>query len=172
MLRRMAMTFLRQCQQQSVCEPGCRRLPWLAIQSAQFCQSTREYYEDTRNTYPTLNVRVTGHDCTVVEHYAQYLHNMAQNLDIEVSDSYALPTKTVVIQTLQRPGAIKKPRDFTLKTYERVVQVNDLVSTKAPVFLELLQLNMPQGVKVKVQEHTEEHYEDRFIKRDIPEWML
>ncbi|XP_002737807.1 large ribosomal subunit protein mL48-like [Saccoglossus kowalevskii] len=156
-----------------VSDCSLQRVPCIVQQRTQSSQVNDDDSPDiSENHYPTLNIHVTGHDLTVVEHYAQYLHNMSKNLGIIVSDSYALPTKTHVAKTLQKPGINVKPRNITLKTFERVVQVDELLSTKASLLTELLQINMPQGVSVKIQEHTEEHYQDRFLPREVPDFLL
>lgn len=40
----------------------------------------------TDTAYGTLNVKVSGHDMTVVEHYSQYIHNFCNRLGIKVSE--------------------------------------------------------------------------------------
>ncbi|XP_071504685.1 large ribosomal subunit protein mL48-like [Diadema antillarum] len=124
--------------------------------------------------YEILNFQVMGHDCTLVEHFTQYAHNLAKNMDLTVFDSYAMPTKETLIHTIQMPGIPEKSKvkDFTLATHERVLQIQDLPSTTAPLFTELLQLNLPEGLQMKVQKHTQEHYKERFIKKEIPESLL
>lgn len=40
----------------------------------------------TDSAYGTLNVKVSGYDMTVVEHYSQYIHNFCNQLGIKVAD--------------------------------------------------------------------------------------
>ncbi|XP_078001173.1 large ribosomal subunit protein mL48-like [Glandiceps talaboti] len=168
MLRQLVRRVVKNgCQQEYV-----QRLPWLLQQRTWCSADSDDALEGNEYLYPTLNMRVTGHDCTTVEHYAQQLHNLTKCLDVEVSDSYALPTKTVIVSTFQRPGEKRKPANYALKTFERVVQVNDLLATKSSILFEMMQYYMPQGLTVKVEEHTEEHQENRYVKREIPVWML
>ena len=39
----------------------------------------------TDAAYGTLNVKVSGYDMTLVERYAQYVHNLCNRLGIKVS---------------------------------------------------------------------------------------
>ncbi|MBN3309538.1 PAAF1 factor, partial [Amia calva] len=107
----------------------------------------------TETVYGTLNVLVSGYDMTLVEHYSQYVHNLCNRLKIKVDESYALPTKTTELILVQEQGT-KIHVDSVLKTHKRVVQVSDLSSTLAPVFLEVLLRNQPEGVELLVKEPT------------------
>lgn len=40
----------------------------------------------TNTAYGTLNVKVSGYDMTLVEHYSQYIHNLCNRLKIKVSE--------------------------------------------------------------------------------------
>lgn len=40
----------------------------------------------TNTAYGTLNVKVSGYDMTLVEHYSQYIHNLCNRLRIKVSE--------------------------------------------------------------------------------------
>ncbi|MEQ2187547.1 hypothetical protein GOODEAATRI_005810 [Goodea atripinnis] len=40
----------------------------------------------TDTAYGTLNVKVSGYDMTVVEHYSQYIHNLCNRLGIQVAE--------------------------------------------------------------------------------------
>lgn len=40
----------------------------------------------TDTAYGTLNVKVSGYDMTVVEHYSQYIHNLCNRLSIKVAE--------------------------------------------------------------------------------------
>ena len=36
--------------------------------------------------YEVMNFRVSGYDCTLVEHFAQYAHNLAKNMELHIFD--------------------------------------------------------------------------------------
>ncbi|RXM98029.1 39S ribosomal protein L48, mitochondrial [Acipenser ruthenus] len=105
----------------------------------------------TDTEYGVLNVQVSGHDMTIVEHYSQYVHNLCNRLKIKVDESYALPTKCTEVMLLQEQGT-KMFADAVLSTHERIVQLSGLSSTLAPVFLEVLLRNQPEGVQLSIKE--------------------
>ncbi|XP_039996297.1 39S ribosomal protein L48, mitochondrial [Xiphias gladius] len=118
----------------------------------------------TDAAYGTLNVKVSGYDMTLVERYAQYVHNLCNRLGIKVALCYALPTKTTEVMLMQEQGT-KMYTDAVLKTHERVVQLSSLNTTLCPVFMDVLLKNQPEGVQLSVKEHTEADYKARFKVR-------
>uniref|UniRef100_A0AAY5L171 Small ribosomal subunit protein uS10 domain-containing protein n=1 Tax=Esox lucius TaxID=8010 RepID=A0AAY5L171_ESOLU len=76
----------------------------------------------TDTEYGTLNVKVSGYDMILVEHYSQYIHNLCNRLGVKVAESYALPTKTMEVMVMAEQGT-KMYIDAILKTHERIVQV-------------------------------------------------
>uniref|UniRef100_A0A8D2JNR3 Large ribosomal subunit protein mL48 n=1 Tax=Sciurus vulgaris TaxID=55149 RepID=A0A8D2JNR3_SCIVU len=121
--------------------------------------------------YGVLNIHVTAYDMTLAENYAQYVHNFCNHLSIKVEESYAMPTKTMEILQLQEKGS-KMSLDSVLTIHERVVQISGLSATFAEIFLEILQSNLPEGVKLSVREHTEEDFKGRFKARPELEELL
>lgn len=124
--------------------------------------------------HEVLNVISYGYDCTSVEHYAQYVHNLAKNMSLKIFDSYALPSKTTLVHAIQAAGLKEKDKikDYKLTTHQRVLQIQDLPSKKASLLLDLLQVNLPEGVSLRIEPHTQEHYKERFIRKEIPESLL
>lgn len=125
----------------------------------------------TDTTYGTLNVKVSGYDMTVVEHYSQYIHNVCNRLGIKVAECYALPTKSTEVMLMQEQGT-KMYVDAILKTHERVVQLSSLNATLCPVFMEVLLKNQPEGVQLSVREHTEADFQARFKSRPELEGLI
>ncbi|XP_027704040.1 39S ribosomal protein L48, mitochondrial isoform X1 [Vombatus ursinus] len=125
----------------------------------------------TDYTYGVLNVHLTAYDMTLVENYAKYVHRLCNDYSIKVEESYALPTKTMEILQIQEQSN-KMFLDSVLTTHERVVQISNLSSTFAAIFLEILQSNLPEGVNLSVREHTEEAYKGRFKARPELEELL
>ncbi|PIK52269.1 putative 39S ribosomal protein L48, mitochondrial [Apostichopus japonicus] len=124
--------------------------------------------------HEVLNIKAFGYDCTLVEHFAQYTHNLSKNMSLSVFDSYALPAKATLVHAIQGTGLKEKDRikDYTLTTYQRVIQIQDLPSKRASLLLDLLQLNLPEGVSFTITPHTQEHYKERFIRKEIPDSLL
>ncbi|KAM4797137.1 large ribosomal subunit protein mL48 [Rhinophrynus dorsalis] len=125
---------------------------------------TKEVKAGSDYEYGLLNLQVSGYNVTLVEHYAQYVHNLCSRLSITVVESYAKPTKTKEVMLLQEQGN-KMFLDSVLTNHERVVQVSGLSATMAPVLLEVLMMNQPEGVQLLVKEHTEADYQARFKTR-------
>uniref|UniRef100_A0AAA9SJJ2 Large ribosomal subunit protein mL48 n=1 Tax=Bos taurus TaxID=9913 RepID=A0AAA9SJJ2_BOVIN len=121
--------------------------------------------------YGTLNIHLIAYDMALTESYAQYVHNLCNHLSIKVEESYAMPTKTMEVLQLQDQGN-KMLLDSVLTTHERVVQISGLNATFAEIFLEIIQSNLPEGVKLSVREHTEEDFKGRFKARPELEELL
>ncbi|KAJ7995990.1 hypothetical protein DPEC_G00232440 [Dallia pectoralis] len=118
----------------------------------------------TDTEYGTLNVKVSGYDMVLVEHYSQYIHNLCNRLGVKVADSYALPTKTMEVMVMPEQGT-KMYVDAILKTHERIVQLGQLKATLGSIFMEVLLKNQPEGVQLSVNHHTEADYLERFKAR-------
>ncbi|XP_025784156.1 39S ribosomal protein L48, mitochondrial [Puma concolor] len=121
--------------------------------------------------YGVLNIHLTAYDMVLAESYAQYVHNLCNHLSIKVEESYAMPTKTMEVLRLQDQGS-KMFLDSVLTTHERVVQISGLSATFAEIFLEIIQSNLPEGVRLSVKEHTEEDFKGRFKARPELEELL
>ncbi|TMS02029.1 large ribosomal subunit protein mL48 [Larimichthys crocea] len=125
----------------------------------------------TETAYGTLNVKVSGFDMTVVEHYSQYIHNLCNRFGIKVAECYALPTKSTEVMLMQEQGT-KMYVDSILKTHERVVQLSSLNAALCPVFMEVILKNQPEGVQLSMKEHTEADYHARFKARPELEGLM
>uniref|UniRef100_UPI0030C67586 large ribosomal subunit protein mL48 isoform 1 n=1 Tax=Rattus norvegicus TaxID=10116 RepID=UPI0030C67586 len=121
--------------------------------------------------YGVLNIHLTAYDMTLAESYARYVHRLCNQLSIKVEESYAMPTKTMEVMRLPDQGN-KMVLDSVLTTHERVVQISGLSATFAEIFLEILQINLPEGVRLSVREHTEEDFKGRFKARPELEELL
>ncbi|XP_063813040.1 large ribosomal subunit protein mL48 [Pseudophryne corroboree] len=124
----------------------------------------KEIKPGTDYEYGALNFCVSGHNMLYVEHFAQYIHNFFNHMSVKVEESYAKPTRTKEVMLLQDVGN-KMFLDSVLSTHERVVQVSGLSATLAPIILEVLMMNQPEGVQLLVKEHTEADYLERFKSR-------
>lgn len=59
----------------------------------------------TDTAYGTLNVKVSGYDMTVVEHYSQYIHNLCNHLGIHVAERSG---KQITLLTFMTKEDLKK----------------------------------------------------------------
>ncbi|CAD7000059.1 unnamed protein product [Ceratitis capitata] len=114
-----------------------------------------------------VNVQIKGYDFPILESYQRYLHSVAEYLDIDVSDCYALPPQATQVQRL-RPNSAVVEAEYRLTVYERNLQINDVDAPVYPVFLRIAQAALPEGVHLCVQEHSDEFEERRYVPdRDL-----
>lgn len=112
--------------------------------------------------YTLVNVQIKGYDFTILEHCGKWIHSTALNMGIDVEDGWATPCEKQHIQTF-KPKSTKVEADYYLQIYERNIQLADVPSITAPLFLEVVQAGLPQGVELNVHEHQPEHTEIRYI---------
>lgn len=124
-----------------------------------FCfQSTLHLPE----VYPPLNIQIRGPSFDILENYQSFIHNTAENMGIDVSESWATPSKTFIAKTYNENST--DVRDSSkINVYERNVQVINMRSIDAPLLLDIIHRTIPEGVELKVHEHEAEHHEARFI---------
>eukprot|EP00088_Acartia_fossae_P055409 TRINITY_DN6427_c0_g1_i1.p1 TRINITY_DN6427_c0_g1~~TRINITY_DN6427_c0_g1_i1.p1 ORF type:complete len:225 (-),score=45.74 TRINITY_DN6427_c0_g1_i1:512-1186(-) len=112
--------------------------------------------------YPPINIQMKSYNFHLLESYQSFVHNLAENMGITVSEAWATPAVTSKITNFKE-GSTLVATDFTLNLYERNVQVSNLRSIDAPILLDSIRAALPQSVQLSVHEHKIEMYEDRFI---------
>uniref|UniRef100_A0A2K5KAI0 Small ribosomal subunit protein uS10 domain-containing protein n=1 Tax=Colobus angolensis palliatus TaxID=336983 RepID=A0A2K5KAI0_COLAP len=115
----------------------------------------------TDDEYGILTIHLTAYDMTLAESCAQYVHNLCNSVSIKVEESYVMPAKTIEVLWLQDQGS---------KMF--LDSINGLRATFAEIFLEIIQSNLPEGVRLSVKEHTEEDFKGRFTARPELEELL
>ncbi|XP_068786904.1 large ribosomal subunit protein mL48 [Struthio camelus] len=131
----------------------------------------KEISVGTEYEYGDVNIQMTSYDMCLVERFAQYVHKLCNRLSVRVNESYAMPTKTNEVLFLEERGS-KMQLDAVLTTHQRVVQISGLSSTFAPILLEVIQSNQPEGVHLLVKEHTEADFKIRLKARPELEELL
>nr|XP_047903938.1 39S ribosomal protein L48, mitochondrial [Anser cygnoides] len=131
----------------------------------------KEINAGTEYEYGDVNIQLTSYDMCLVERFAQYVHKLCNQFSVRVSESYAMPTKTNEVLFLEERGS-KMQLDAVLTTHQRVIQVSGLSSTFAPILLEIVQSNQPEGVHLLVKEHTEADFKSRLKARPELEELL
>jgi len=112
--------------------------------------------------YPPLNIQIKGYNFDVLETTQSWIHNLAENMGIEVEDAWATPAKTFTMTTYLEGGT--RPKDsFEVAHYERNVQVVGLRSVDAPILIDAVRRALPEGVTMSLHEHTVEMAEERWI---------
>ncbi|PNF38672.1 hypothetical protein B7P43_G01218 [Cryptotermes secundus] len=112
--------------------------------------------------YNTLNIQLKGYDFAVLENYQKLVHKIAEGMDVEVEDGWAVPPQHLKVQRF-KPESTIVDTEYTMTVYERNVQVIHLPSTVGSILFEVLQTALPEGVSMTVHEHKEEHEETRYI---------
>ncbi|XP_078078992.1 large ribosomal subunit protein mL48 [Mustelus asterias] len=125
----------------------------------------------TDTEYGVLNIQLTGYDMTLVEHYSQYVHRLCNQLKIKVEESYAMPTKSTEISVLQEQGT-KMNVEGVIQSHDRIVQISGLSSVLAPIVVEVLQTNQPEGIQLCIKAHTEADFNARFKARPELEGLI
>ncbi|XP_044306167.1 39S ribosomal protein L48, mitochondrial isoform X2 [Varanus komodoensis] len=146
-------------------------LPSKASKKRRASVHMKEIDPGTEHEYGSLSIVMTGYDMTLVEHYMKYIHKLCNRLSIIVQESYAMPTRTTEVMLTQEQGS-KMKLDGVLTTHQRVVQIKGLTATFAPILLEVLWNNQPEGVHLLVKEHTEEDFKIRLKDRPELEQLL
>nr|CAG4638893.1 EOG090X0MUO [Cyclestheria hislopi] len=112
--------------------------------------------------YSKLNVQLKGYDFTVLEDFSGYVHKTAENMEIEVEECWATPCKNLEIQVYKPASTLIKEK-FYLNVYERNIQISNVKTTVAPLFIEIIQTALPEGVELNIKPHKPEDDEVRYV---------
>ncbi|XP_033630923.1 28S ribosomal protein S10, mitochondrial-like [Asterias rubens] len=117
-------------------------------------QITTNEVEDTEELdqlYKTVELKVKGHDDSLLDSYELFVTMAAKELGIQV-ESVTKPLKRIQRLTLLKSRHIfKKHRvQYEMRTHFRVITLMHLTGTTADVFLEYVERNLPEGVAMKV----------------------
>lgn len=113
-------------------------------------------------TYDVINVRISGYNFPVLESYQRFVHRIAVEMELDVSECWAHPPKKEQI-VRYRPNSSVVDSDYKLTTYERYVQITDIESPSYPLFLRFIQQGLPEGVTLNVVHQTEFLEESRYV---------
>jgi large subunit ribosomal protein L48 len=118
-------------------------------------------------TYDLINVKITGYDFPVLESYQRFLHRIATELGLDVSENWAHPPKKENVIRYKQNSAIPDS-EYQLTTYERYIQVSDIETPIYPLFLRFIQGCLPEGVHLTVVHHTDVIESSRYVPdRDL-----
>jgi len=113
-------------------------------------------------TYPPINIQMKGYNFDILESFQSYVHNLAENMGIDVEEAWVTPPTSYKISTFHEGGTRVKS-DFSLNLYQRNVQVVNMRSLDAVILFDTIRAALPEGVQLSLHPHTQEHYEARFI---------
>ena len=73
-------------------------------------------------TYPPINIQMKGPSFDILESYQSFVHNLAENMGIDVECSWVTPSVSVMAKTYEPNSTIIRD-SVRVETYERNVQV-------------------------------------------------
>jgi hypothetical protein len=112
--------------------------------------------------YKFLNINFISYDYIKLEGFYKHVDNLCKFLKIKVKEAYSMPARTLTIKAY-KPYSTTLDKEYKIYKYHRVVRVEGLTSTLAPILYECIQLNLPEGVQLNVTEPTSEEDEFRYI---------
>ncbi|XP_029174543.1 uncharacterized protein LOC114943136 [Nylanderia fulva] len=98
---------------------------------------------------PTINIQIKGYDYSVLECYQAFMNKLADIMQIDVDNSWALPPQEFKIQRY-KTGTTAIISEYNLKIYERHIQLSEVSSTKCSILIRALEASLPQGVTLNV----------------------
>lgn len=112
--------------------------------------------------YELVNINIRGYDYAVLDTYFRYIERLCMNFKIDVTEAYAMPCRNYKIKTYQ-PFSSTLDKEYKLSHYHRIVRIESLQSTLAPLLFEAIEMNLPEGVQMNVNVPTEEDDEFRYV---------
>jgi large subunit ribosomal protein L48 len=112
--------------------------------------------------YEVLNINIKGYDHISLDQYYKFIEKLCNAFKVDVSEAYAMPARSYNIKTYQ-PFSLNLDKEYTLKMFHRIVRINNLKSTIAPILFESIQLNLPEGVHMTINVPDVEEEEFRYI---------
>ncbi|XP_025196466.1 uncharacterized protein LOC112595453 isoform X3 [Melanaphis sacchari] len=109
-----------------------------------------------------VNIQIKGYDFAILESFQKFVHTIAENMDLDVSDGWALPPQTILAKRFV-PNSESIETQYTLNVYERNLQIVDVPYTKLSLLIEVIEDSMPAGVKASIHRHTDDHETLRYI---------
>lgn len=114
-------------------------------------------------TYDIINIEITGYDYPIIESYQKLVHQACDNLEMSVADCWALPAKEETV-TKFKPETSTVDATYTMRTFKRVVQLEQVKAHQLPLLTRIIQAGLPEGVKFSIMEHvTDIHDKERYV---------
>ena len=112
--------------------------------------------------YTLLNINLKGYDYTSLNMNYKTVESICRRLGVKVVEAYPMPARSINIKTYQ-PFSTNIDKNYELNMYHRVVRVQNLKSTLAPILFEAVQLNLPEGVHMNVSIPDREEDDFRYV---------
>lgn len=113
-------------------------------------------------TYPPINIQMKSYNFDVLESYQSFVHNTAENMGVDVHETWATPAKSYKVSTFIE-GSTRVKSEVNLSMFERNVQIVNLRTIDAPILIDTIRAALPQSVHLTFHEHQVEYEEERWI---------
>ncbi|GAB1868383.1 39S ribosomal protein L48, mitochondrial [Camponotus japonicus] len=98
---------------------------------------------------PTINIQIKGYDYSVLECYQTFISKLADIMQIDIDNSWALPPEKWKIQKY-KTGTTAVLSEYKLKIYERHVQMSEVSTIKYSILIRALEASLPQGITLNI----------------------
>ncbi|XP_032668486.1 uncharacterized protein LOC116842845 [Odontomachus brunneus] len=95
--------------------------------------------------FPMLNIQIKSYDYPVLESYQKFIYKLADTVQIDIDDSWALPHEEFKIQRYKTKMSVVAA-EYNLKLYQRNIQVSEIPALKYSILIRILEATLPQGV--------------------------
>ncbi|XP_076643778.1 mitochondrial ribosomal protein L48 [Halictus rubicundus] len=112
--------------------------------------------------YPVLNIQIKGYVYPLLEKYQSLIHKLANELDIDIEDSYAFPHQELKVERYKKESEIVDS-NYNLRIFERDIVVSNVTSIKIPILIRLLEATLPVGVSLHVSTYNPEIEDKRYV---------
>jgi len=107
-----------------------------------------------------INVMIYGYDSAVLQSYQSWVHSKAVQLGLNVVDAFATPCKNLEVTKIKE-GVLEEK--YHLNYYQRSIKIQQMPEPILPIFTEVIQAGLPEGVKVNLDYFDDEHENVRYI---------
>ncbi|XP_011310421.1 uncharacterized protein mRpL48 [Fopius arisanus] len=112
--------------------------------------------------HPILNIKMRGYDFPILENYQKLAHIIAVNMDFEIDNSFAVPSKDLKVLKLKSQSTVAEA-EYILHVYERNIVISDISAPRLSIYTRMLEAALPQGVTLDIDEWDPDKEEGRYI---------
>lgn len=149
--------------------PHKKYIKWITTSSVKNEEGIEKVTTNTRQDrlYREIQIEMRAHQPEVLKSYSWFASTAAQELDIQVNESYAEPDPYILRKTLLKDVfAHSKHRvQYEMRTYFHMLKVGKLTESTADTYLEYIQRNLPEGVAMKVTKHERRAGQNKISKK-------
>jgi len=113
-------------------------------------------------TYPPINIQIKGYNFEILESFQSFIHNMAENIGIDVAEAWATPATTWQAFTYAEESTVVQDT-YQLDLYERNIQIVNVQTIDLPILIDIIRKTLPEGVQLSIHENKDENQEARYI---------